>query len=329
MMPIAARYADVWHCFGGTPELLATKSAAAQRDGRSRRPRPGGDHAGPRRSRSRTTSTPSPAASTRGTPPASSTSCAAGPPAGASRSRRSPAVTSEHENGHGTTRDRTQSVGPREPAPVVGDGAHLPGAAVRTDLLLGGRARPQRRRPLGRRRVRLAVPHAVREQLAVQAAEPVRVRVVLDRARRRREPRRRSATATIASRFVATVIKQGAGMGTFKGTGPRARSAGGARKGSEIIRELRAREVEDQREIVILADRETDAARREGHHLHPRQPEQRRRPQPRRTRARVDGHRARRRVERRATRPTTSTPARCSRPSRSRPSTTTRTRASR
>ena len=30
------------------------------------------------------------------------------------------------------------------------------------------------------------------------------------------------ATATIASRFVATVIKQGAGMGTYKGTGPRA-----------------------------------------------------------------------------------------------------------
>ena len=42
------------------------------------------------------------------------------------------------------------------------------------------------------RRVRLALPHAVREQLAVQAEEPVRVPVVLDRAGRRREPRRRS-----------------------------------------------------------------------------------------------------------------------------------------
>ena len=70
-------------------------------------------------------------------------------------------------------------------------------------------------------------------------------------------------------------------MGTFKGSG-HLLICGWSPKGSEIIRELRAREVEDEREIVILADRETDAARREGRHVHPRQPEQRRRPPPRR-----------------------------------------------
>ena len=38
MMPIAARYADVWHCFGGTPELseksqrLSRMAEAAGRD---------------------------------------------------------------------------------------------------------------------------------------------------------------------------------------------------------------------------------------------------------------------------------------------------------
>jgi voltage-gated potassium channel len=64
------------------------------------------------------------------------------------------------------------------------------------------------------------------------------------------------ATATIASRFVATVIKQGAGMGTFKGSG-QILICGWSSKGIEIIRELRAREVEDQRDVVILADRET------------------------------------------------------------------------
>jgi len=63
------------------------------------------------------------------------------------------------------------------------------------------------------------------------------------------------ATATIASRFVATVIRQGAGMGTFKGSG-HVLICGWNRKGVEIVRELRAREVEDEREIVILAERE-------------------------------------------------------------------------
>jgi voltage-gated potassium channel len=62
-------------------------------------------------------------------------------------------------------------------------------------------------------------------------------------------------TATLASRFVSTVIKQGAGMGTYKGSG-HVLVCGWNRKGSEIVRELRAREVEDEREIVILAERE-------------------------------------------------------------------------
>src|SRR5262249_13946509 len=64
------------------------------------------------------------------------------------------------------------------------------------------------------------------------------------------------ATATIASRFVATVIKQGAGMGTYKGSG-QVLICGWRSKGPEIIREVCAREVEDERDIVILADRDT------------------------------------------------------------------------
>ena len=72
MMPIAARYADVWHCFGGTRELseksASGSSAMAEAAGRDPAEIPGR-----RRSRSRTTPTPSPAASRRGTPPGSST----------------------------------------------------------------------------------------------------------------------------------------------------------------------------------------------------------------------------------------------------------------
>ena len=63
-------------------------------------------------------------------------------------------------------------------------------------------------------------------------------------------------TATIAARFVNTVIRQGAGMGTYKGSG-HVLVCGWNRKGPEIVRELRAREVEDPRELVILAERET------------------------------------------------------------------------
>lgn len=71
------------------------------------------------------------------------------------------------------------------------------------------------------------------------------------------------ATATIASRFVATVIRQGAGMGTFKGSG-HILICGWSPKGFEIIRELRAKEVEDTREIVVLADREVDPVDEDG-----------------------------------------------------------------
>ena len=71
------------------------------------------------------------------------------------------------------------------------------------------------------------------------------------------------ATATIASRFVATVIRQGAGMGTFKGSG-HILICGWSPKGFEIIRELRAKEVEDTRAIVVLADREVDPVDEDG-----------------------------------------------------------------
>jgi voltage-gated potassium channel len=60
-------------------------------------------------------------------------------------------------------------------------------------------------------------------------------------------------TATIASRFVQTVINRGAGMGKFKGSG-HIIICGWSPKGLEIIKELRAKEVEDARPIVILAD---------------------------------------------------------------------------
>ena len=60
-------------------------------------------------------------------------------------------------------------------------------------------------------------------------------------------------TATIASRFVQTVINRGAGMGRYKGSN-HLLICGWSPKGFEIIRELRAKEVEDVREIVILAD---------------------------------------------------------------------------
>jgi voltage-gated potassium channel len=71
------------------------------------------------------------------------------------------------------------------------------------------------------------------------------------------------ATATIASRFVATVINRGAGMGKFKGSN-HLLICGWSPKGTEIIRELRAKEVEDPRPIVILADIDTDPVDEKG-----------------------------------------------------------------
>ena len=52
-------------------------------------------------------------------------------------------------------------------------------------------------------------------------------------------------------------------MGTFKGSN-HLLICGWSAKGSEIIRELRAKEVEDVREIVILADRDTDPIEGDG-----------------------------------------------------------------
>ena len=63
-------------------------------------------------------------------------------------------------------------------------------------------------------------------------------------------------TGAIASRFVATVIKRGAGMSKYKGS-DHLLICGWSPKGSEIIRELRAKEVEDVRDIVILVDVDT------------------------------------------------------------------------
>jgi voltage-gated potassium channel len=71
------------------------------------------------------------------------------------------------------------------------------------------------------------------------------------------------ATATIASRFVATVINRGAGMGKFKGSN-HLLICGWSPKGFEIIRELRAKEVEDTRPVVILADLERDPVDQRG-----------------------------------------------------------------
>ena len=60
-------------------------------------------------------------------------------------------------------------------------------------------------------------------------------------------------------------------MGTFKGS-DHLLICGWSPKGFEIIRELRAKEVEDAREIVILADLETDPVDQKRRHLRPREP---------------------------------------------------------
>jgi voltage-gated potassium channel len=70
-------------------------------------------------------------------------------------------------------------------------------------------------------------------------------------------------TATIASRFVSTVINRGAGMAKFKGS-DHLLICGWSPKGFEIIRELRAKEVEDPRPIVILADLDKEPINEKG-----------------------------------------------------------------
>jgi voltage-gated potassium channel len=59
-------------------------------------------------------------------------------------------------------------------------------------------------------------------------------------------------TGTIASRLVTTVILKGKGMGKTKASG-HILICGWSSKGSEIVRELRAKEVEDTRPIVVLS----------------------------------------------------------------------------
>jgi voltage-gated potassium channel len=61
------------------------------------------------------------------------------------------------------------------------------------------------------------------------------------------------ASGTIASRLVTTVILRGKGMGSSKASG-HILICGWSSKGAEIIRELRAKEVDERRPIVVLAN---------------------------------------------------------------------------
>src|SRR5919199_6203396 len=65
------------------------------------------------------------------------------------------------------------------------------------------------------------------------------------------------ATGALASRFVQSVILRGAGMGTFKGSGHIV-ICGWNSQGPEIVRELLAKEVEEERPIVVLAQLASD-----------------------------------------------------------------------
>lgn len=64
-------------------------------------------------------------------------------------------------------------------------------------------------------------------------------------------------TGSIASRLVSTVIAKGKGLGATRQSGHLV-ICGWSTKGAEIIRELRAKEVEDRRPIVVLAPLEND-----------------------------------------------------------------------
>jgi voltage-gated potassium channel len=64
-------------------------------------------------------------------------------------------------------------------------------------------------------------------------------------------------SGAIASRLVTTVMNRGKGMGATNANG-HVVICGWSGKGAEIIRELRAREVEDPRRIVVLASLEND-----------------------------------------------------------------------
>jgi voltage-gated potassium channel len=67
-------------------------------------------------------------------------------------------------------------------------------------------------------------------------------------------------TGAIASRLVTTVILKGKGMGSTRARG-HVLICGWSSKGSEIVRELRAKEVDDPRRIVVLARHLEDPTR--------------------------------------------------------------------
>ncbi len=67
-------------------------------------------------------------------------------------------------------------------------------------------------------------------------------------------------SGAIASKLVTTVMNKGKGMGSTNANG-HVVICGWSGKGAEIIRELRAREVEDPRRIVVLANLESDPTR--------------------------------------------------------------------
>ncbi|MEQ1787499.1 MAG: NAD-binding protein [Acidimicrobiales bacterium] len=64
-------------------------------------------------------------------------------------------------------------------------------------------------------------------------------------------------SGAIASKLVTTVMNKGKGMGSTNAKG-HVVICGWSGKGAEIIRELRAREVEDPRRIVVLANLDSD-----------------------------------------------------------------------
>lgn len=65
------------------------------------------------------------------------------------------------------------------------------------------------------------------------------------------------ATGAISSRLVAVVVNKGKGMGATRASGHIV-ICGWSGKGAEILRELRAKEVEDRRHIVVIAPLDTD-----------------------------------------------------------------------
>lgn len=70
------------------------------------------------------------------------------------------------------------------------------------------------------------------------------------------------ATGAVASRLVTTVILRGKGMGSTRAKG-HVLICGWSSKGSEIVRELRAKEVHDPRRIVVLSRHPEDPTRDE------------------------------------------------------------------